>query len=151
MEDVKDAVEDLTDPTVAQGIILGISEPSSDQIDLSSLEGVEAGTVVTLFLAEASDPSALEDSPVEGATVTVQGDASVEARDEGAGLYLVEPGVLTYEVGASWQIDIDDAGTNEPASLSMVLPDAVDIDVPEEWDVGMDLELDFLSVCLEPI
>src|SRR5262245_22332243 len=84
---VGDTIGGLTNPLVVQGIVLGVDAPQGDTsgLDLSDTD-LKQGCALTVFLADASDPSQIEDAPVIGAGVdvsTAKGD--VAATDEGDG------------------------------------------------------------------
>ena len=141
--DAKETVEDLTNPTVGQAVILGVEEPNSEQIDLSNID-VEVGTGFTMFLANAAEVSDLENAPVEGAAVNVSGNNQVAAVDSGDGIYTVEPGQgLEYVVGSSLTMSVDVPGVEETGTISIELPDAVEMSVEELWEKDAAMSLDF--------
>ncbi len=143
IDEVSEAVEGLTNPTVVQALVLGVEEPESDLIDLDEIEDYEAGTAFTLFLADAADVSDLDNAPVEGAKVTLEANKKVDAIDDGEGVYLIEPDeALVYTVGEVWTVKVDSPGAETTSQAPVTLPAALDASVPEEWDANTAMSLD---------
>ncbi len=139
-EDVADAIGGLTNPLVAQGVILAV-EPAQDPDAAALLEGsaYAPGTGATVFLADAKSAADLANAPVTGGTVSVGG---VAATDAGDGSYLIEPSAgLTYTPGASWTVSIAVPET-DPAVADVVLPARATFTVPDLHVPGADLEID---------
>ncbi len=122
IEDAKDAIAGATDTTVMQGSVLGVQPPTDPNLaPLLAGTGFEPGTSATVFLADASSPDELEDSPLTGASVQVESAVLSEGEP---GLYTVAPDQgPAYEVGASWTISVDD-GVAHAASLVLPAPAA---------------------------
>lgn len=137
-----DTYEGLTNPLVAQGLVLGIAAPDSDQIDLSQTAYGE-GTAITVFLADAESADKLEEAPVEGADVSVRGDAfgDVAVGEAGGGTYVLEPGQVTYADGAVWTVVVDVAG--EVGRANVELPPPAAFTIPQEHTKGEPIDLDF--------
>lgn len=126
-----DAVEDLADPVVAQGIYLGLDVPESFQDDLAEAEGFQYAALCNVFLAYLSDPSELANAPVEGATITLRSPANgtLTFREVGGGKYTLDStDGLVYEVGDEPVIGFEQDG--EEARLKVSAPEAPEVDVP---------------------
>ncbi len=134
---VKDKVKGLTNPLVAQGMVLGVQSPEIDGLDLEG-SGFAAGTAVTVFLADAAGVSDLEDVPVTGAQVDVEGSALLDTE---TGAYVLGPGTgPAYSVGSVWEIFTDIDG--DLGSALVELPAEPVFSVPSTHAVGESLELD---------
>jgi hypothetical protein len=140
-----DAVGNLADPVVAQGMFLGLDVP--DGVDLSDADGLQYAALCNVFLAYVADPSELADAPVEGAKLTFKSPANgmLHFRDEGGGKYTLDStDGLVYEVGDTPIVTftIDDAD----ARLAVLAPEAPDVDLPStsvrEKPVDVDLRGD---------
>lgn len=133
--------EGLTNPLVAQGLVLGIAAPDSELIDLSQTDYGE-GTAVTVFLADAESADKLEEAPVEGADVSVRGDfGDVPADETGGGAYSIVPGELTYADGATWTVVADVQGEVGRANVDLPPPAAFQIE--QDHAKGEPIDLDF--------
>lgn len=144
LEKGQDIVEGLTNPLVVQGMVLGISPPDSEYVDLSQTDFQE-GTAATLFLADASTAQQIEEAPVEGATISLEGEVigSAALGELGAGAYMMNPSAgVTYEAGAQWTVQIT-GHDEEASSASLVLPAAVSVVIPAQHtaNTGMTLDL----------
>jgi hypothetical protein len=118
IEDAKDAVEGATDTTVVQASILGVQEPTDPNVaTLIAATSFAPGTTATVFLADASNPDEMEDSPITGASVSVE---AVSLTEGEPGLYTAAPDTgPPYDAGVSWSLSIDDGASH---SASLVLP-----------------------------
>ncbi|MFN7143299.1 MAG: hypothetical protein ACK4YP_05950 [Myxococcota bacterium] len=133
-----DAVEDLADPVVAQGIYLGLDVPESFQDDLAEAEGFEYAALCNVFLAYLSDPSELANAPVEGATIKLRSPANGtltfrEAEDTDGnvvpGKYTLDStDGLVYEAGDAPVISFEQDG--EEARLQVSAPEAPEVETP---------------------
>lgn len=142
-QDVQETVEDLTNPTVVQGVVLGVEEPEEGTVDLSQID-VDIGTGFTMFVASAAEVSDLENAPIEGATVSLKGNKKVVAQDDGDGVYTIEPpSELVYNVGASWTASVDSPEVKETGTISVTLPEATTMTVGEVWEPNKGMSLDF--------
>lgn len=139
VNEVKDKVQGATDPMVAQGLILGVEEPTDPELAaVLDAAGREPGTEATLFLAEEVTGGA--GGPWTGARASLESDVEVEFVEVEDGLYRIEAGAgPDYQVGASWSVEV--AGT-EPARVATTLPDAADVVVPQLHPAMADLVLD---------
>lgn len=144
VEDVKDAIEGMTNPLVFQGLVLGAEEPSNPDIADVLLEaGAEQGTVVNVFLADAASLDEVESAPVVSATVeVVTDDGVVQAPGDGNGLYSVEPGEdgATYADDGRWTVEVSIGEMF--STIAMDLPAAADVSVPELHDPLTPMDLD---------
>lgn len=140
-DDAKDAYEGLTNPLVAQGLLLGIEAPQSDLVDTSETD-LKPGTGLTVFLADAASADDMENAPVEGATVSLRGDkfGSMPADDQGGGTYTIEPTTdIEYVDRAEWTVAMN---VGEDASTAYVeLPPGADVNIPETMQPGAALPL----------
>src|SRR5688500_6101029 len=81
---VEDVVEALTDPLVAQGIVLGVEEPRARELQPLVENGlVNLGVTVTVFLANAADAADMAKAPVENASVVIETPDDATAADSG--------------------------------------------------------------------
>jgi hypothetical protein len=129
LEAAGDAVDDVTSPVVAQGVLLGLELP--DGVDLSDAEGFSSSSLCRLFLAYVSDPGELSEAPVEGASADFRSEATGELgfRDVGAGAYELDAGDgLAYAPESTAMVAIDVDG--DPGRMSVAMPDAADFELP---------------------
>lgn len=144
IEDVKNVVDGLTNPIVTQGIVLGVQEPDDPALaDIVSTTDLGKGTAVTVFLADAANAEEIESAPVSGAQVTVDGSDVVDATEQEAGVYSVDPGVLAYKVDDVWTVEVQVEGEKEVGLIPVLLPAAADLDPPSQIEPGTDVALDF--------
>lgn len=126
----------LTNPLVAQGLVIGVEAPSSDQVDLSGT-GFEEGTTATVFLADARSVDDLEQAPVGGANVTLGGVAFSEVT---AGSYALDPTAgFTYNAGGTGRLVMDLDG--DTASATVPMPAPIDVNVPSDHSANTALTL----------
>ncbi len=145
-DDLKDDIAGYTDTLVLEATFLGVAEPASDSIDLTGTD-FEAGATIQVFLADASDPSDMENSPVTGASVNLKSAAmgTVDLSDGGDGLYSasVQDGLI-YTAGEQLvlTVNLDDGQSTADA----VTPPPVDGDlIPEEHSPNTPLVVDCSS------
>lgn len=133
-EAIKDTYEGLTNPLIAEGMILGVEAPESDEIDLEST-GYSEGTGLTLFLADAESVTDIENAPVEGADVVLTGNTTVEATEIGGGGYAVTPSEdLVYEAGETWSVKATVG--REEGTAHVRLPPAPNATIAEQHTQG---------------
>ena len=142
IEDIKDKASGLVNPLVVEGLYLGVAEPESDEIDLSSTDFAN-GAVIQVFLADAASVTDIEDAPVEGATVRLRSDANGPQilNDEGSGRYAADAGDgLDYRAsdGISLVVDLTDG----EASLDLTAPPAADVDIDETHSANSAMVVD---------
>ncbi len=135
VKDVADAVNGLTNPLVAQGIVLSVQDPGDPTVQTAlSAAGTEIGTSATIFLADAASAADLANAPVLGATVVLDGTSAI---DNGDGSYLIAPSVgLTYAVGESWTTTIIPTPDAGESLATVTLPEAAVIEWPETIVTG---------------
>ncbi len=134
---VGDTWQGLTHPLVALGTVLSVESPPTPGVDLEDTPYAE-GTSLSLFLADASSIDEVDDAPVVGAEVFLDG---VEASDTEAGLYTIGPaGGLDYEEGATWSLDLHLGPDTATADVS--LPPTVVWSAPSSHAQGADLLVD---------
>ena len=144
IKETTETLEGLTNPLVAQGLILGVEEPESEDISLEDA-GYAPGTTVTVFLADATDAADMENAPIEGATVKVSGgSANATASEEQPGAYLIDPTEgLAYAASSLWTLSATIDGRDEASTATISLPAAAAVTVPETQDeTGQPLSLD---------
>ena len=148
IEDAKDAVDGATETTILQASILAVQDPQDPTLGpLLENSPFAPGTAGTAFLADASSPSEMENSPVEGATVDVEGDPMPEKE---AGFYAITPDAgPQYDVGALWTITIDRGDGEGPRTATVELPapaenvlDATGIGGSVNHTAGTELSID---------
>ncbi len=140
---IKDRVDGLLNPLMAQGMVVSVDEPEIEVVQLiMEAADYDAGTAVTVFLADAEDAVDAEEAPVQGASVWVDEIPAYEG-DEG-GMYTIEPNLgIPYEVGANWDVEIDRFrdGT-EISAISVELPPVAVVDLPDVHDLATPLIVD---------
>ena len=100
-EEVKDAIDDITNPLVVQGLILGVAEPEDDAIDLSDTDWAN-GALVKVFLADASEVDDMANAPITGATVQTAAIRAHAARsDSTIGNSIMSGGMGNTELSAN--------------------------------------------------
>ena len=119
-----DLFEGLTNPLVSQGLVLGTEAPPE-----AAEFGIDEGTVVSVFLADAADVADLENAPVAGADVDFAGIAAGELE---AGLYTIEPGAVSYGGTANLRVVVGQG----VATASVVMPGPASPSVPETHSGG---------------
>ena len=140
-------------PVTTTPAVLGIgqivgAETSANPTIQAAIDaaGVSTSTSASLFLADAlAATSELEETALPGATVTVQGDAEVNAADQGDGFYTVETG-LEYAPGEVWSFDIAHDLLADGGSMSQELPLPVDLAVSPTHTAGSAMTLDFTGL-----
>jgi len=123
-ENVKDTVEGLTDPLVVQSVVMGVEAEGVDESTLDELN-IDSGVAASVFLADAKSASDLENAPITGAIVNMN---NADVAETGNGSYNLEPGVLNYTVGATWNMEATVG--QEVADASFSLPQAPEVSVP---------------------
>lgn len=134
-DSTRDAIDGLTNPSIALGILIAVEEP--EEADLGST-GLEVGTAFSVFLGDASSAADIENAPINNATVTLEG---VQTDDPTEGVYLITPDRgLVYEDGATWQLEM--SLPSGPASATLTLPIAPDFDPVTEHTAGEGVTID---------
>ncbi|MFT6821452.1 MAG: hypothetical protein ACJATT_005282, partial [Myxococcota bacterium] len=134
-ENTQDAIDGLTNRSIALGLVIAVEEP--EEADLSS-SGLEAGTAFSLFLGDAGSAADIENAPINNATVTLQG---IQTDDPAEGVYLITPDRgLVYEDGATWQVAM--SLPSGAASATLQLPVAPDFDPVTEHTAGEGVSID---------
>ena len=133
INDVKEKIEGLTNPLVADGVILSFVPPESELIDFSNTP-YSAGTITTIGLADAKNAADLANAPISGAAVTVRGNVQIDAEETSPGIYTVELGSeLEYTANQTWGIDINPAEAEEIATVTLNLPAPIDLSSISEF------------------
>ena len=124
LADLADDVKGVTNPLIAEGIMLGVAPPESEDIDLSGTE-FSQNAAAGAMLADAKGVDDMADAPVAGAEVAMLSDVigRVDFGEDSAGTYSADSGDgLDYvegdEVVLSMTID------GEISKISSRLPPA---------------------------
>lgn len=129
----------ITNPTVMEGVALGVAPPTDSRIDLTDTE-FEKGAAAALAMANASDLSNLADAPVDGADVDMllPDLGSIPLHGNGDGNYSAdsEDGlVYTEGVDATMSAVVDGVAS----SIRVRLPPNPVLDIPETSAPGRPL------------
>jgi hypothetical protein len=124
-----DAVDEVTSPFVAQGVLLGLDLPEG--VDLSDAEGFGSTALCRLLIAYVADPGELDEAPVDGASAFFRSDAtgSLAFRASGDGAYELDADdglVYDPESTAALGFDVDGSA----GRMSVALPEAAELDMP---------------------
>lgn len=125
IDDGRDLIGDLTNPLVTQALVLGVTLPDdAPDVDLPPEYGEGAGA--TVFLADAASVADLENAPITGASITLDGTAVTEIGEGGYGL---QPGEKAYVQDGTWDLNVEIGG--DLATAAIDLPPAPQTDLPE--------------------
>lgn len=120
-DSTRDAIDDLTNPSIALGLLIAVEEPEDADLGATDLE---VGTSFSMFLGDAASAADIENAPINNATVTVEGVATADPEE---GVYVITPDRgLIYDDGATWLVDI--TLPSGPASATLQLPVAPQFD-----------------------
>ena len=140
---VADKLQGLVNPLVAEALVLGIEEPSTDELDPSAA-GLEPGVGATVFLADAKSVDDIENAPVAGASVTYSDSSGSFAMEEDdGGEYRVssvdEP---DFDYVADGDAEVSATIDGEQHAVIVHKPGAIELDVPLQHTAGQPLVLD---------
>lgn len=140
IEDLQDTLDGLTNPLVVQGLVLGVAEPDSEEIDLSKTD-FSNGTAVTVFAADAASVSEIENAPVTGAAVTIKiGEQAAVTVDEATGgAYKVAGEEVGYVASAMAELSVGIG--DSAAGAQVMLPPPANATIPEQHN-GSELVID---------
>ncbi len=149
VEDFKTTIGNLTNPVVVQGVILELSMPEDALLQAAVLDaGLQPGLTATLFVADASNASEL-DQAVAGASVTLQGVAAAEGDP---GVFSIWPtDGLVYRAGETWRVGITTPDGQSEGSLSVELPSPAPVLIPEEHPPGEPMQLDLTGLGFDSV
>ncbi|MFH1465344.1 MAG: hypothetical protein ABIO70_13235 [Pseudomonadota bacterium] len=142
IEEIQDVIDGLTNPLVAEALLLGVIPPESDLLDLEGTP-FEDGTALKVFLADASSIDDLEQSPLDGAVVTVKsaGNGTLELDAGGGGVYSLNGAQgLEYEAGQDFILTASLSDVDH--RVTVTAPHAPDLDLDEQHPVGEPLLID---------
>jgi len=142
LDKAKETIDDYTNPLVAEGIMLGVAAPESDQIDLSGTDYAD-GATFSMFLADAASVDDLESAVIGGAYVQFKASStgSLTASDEGAGLYLLTSADgLEYTPGEEFTVSASKGDVSGKVSMSEAQP--VDLTLDETHEPNQALTID---------
>lgn len=93
LQELADDVKGVTNPLIAEGIMLGVAPPESEDIDLSGTEFAQ-NAAAGVMLADAKGVDDMADAPVSGAEVAVLSDVlgRVDFGEDSAGAYSADSG-----------------------------------------------------------
>jgi len=134
-QDAKDTIDGITDPLVAQAVILGVDTSDVDP-ELLEAADFETGVAVSVFLADAKSVNDIDNAPIGGASVHVNEALVPEVGD---GAYLLESNEMQYTAGQSWTMHALIAG--DGSSGSVVLPPPINVTVPETHNANTPMNL----------
>lgn len=138
--EIGDTFEGLTNRLVGTGVLLSVAPAPNDDVDLSQTD-FDEGTSFTLFLADAAEVADLEEAPVDGAEVSLQG---VAATPLDAGVYAIAPGGgLSWQDDATWTARAEVGGG--VAEVDLHLPASAEYAPPSQHTTGADLQVDLSS------
>lgn len=132
----KDTFEGLTNPLVALGFVISVEPAPSEDVDLTDAP-VQQGTALTVMLADAAQVNDLDEVPVEDADVSLEGAAATEID---VGIYAIEPGPLTWDDGATWDLHVGIG--DDLATAAITLPPASTWAPPTSHAPSTDLVVD---------
>lgn len=136
IQDGQDLLSGLTNPLATQAIVLGVETPS-DAEDIEFPDEFSDGAGATVFLADAADVADIDNAPVSGANVTLEGESLSE---DASGTYLLEPDALSYEAETTWTTQIEIGGDTAEGRIS--LPAAASFEVPSGLPSGEGVTID---------
>jgi hypothetical protein len=140
---IADKIEGLTNPLVAEALVLGIEEPSTKELDPGAA-GLEPGVGATVFLADAKNVDDIEEAPVAGADVAytdTSGSFAME-EDDGGEYRVTSVDEQDFEYVPDGQADIRATIDGKEHAVIVQKPGAVELDVPLQHTAGEPLTLD---------
>ena len=140
---IQDKLEGLINPLVAEALVLGIEEPSTDELDPGAA-GLKPGVGATVFLADAKDVADIENAPVGGADVAYSDSSGSFAMEEDdLGEYRVSSvDQQGFEYVADGDAEIAATIDGEAHTVTVQKPGPVVLDVPLQHTAGQPLVLD---------
>lgn len=140
-DDLTEKLDEYTNPTVIQGLVLGVAEPEFD-FDLAGTD-FDKGAAAVVFLADAANADEIEEAPIAGASVSMLTETTgkLGMKDEGSGQYtLTGDDGLEYTVGEDMDLNVVNGDTTSGASITA--PAAADADIPATHSAGSSLTVD---------
>lgn len=147
LKGVEDAVSGLTDPLVAQAIVLGTEEPEIEALQpLMDLGVIKPGVTIQVYLANAASAADIEKAPLSSARVVLETPDDAYGVDSlGSGAYaLGVDAQIPYVEEQEWTVWAE-AGREEASWIDLVLPQAADLALPKHHDAGKALDLDLAN------
>jgi hypothetical protein len=138
-----DKIEGLTNPLVAEALVLGIEEPSTPELDPGAA-GLEPGVGATVFLADAKQVDDLEEAPITGADVVYSDSAGTFSMEEDDfGEYRVSSvDEQDFEYVADGDAEVRATVDGEDHAMTVRKPGPIDLAVPLQHPAGQPLVLD---------
>ncbi len=141
LDDLKDKVEGYTNPTVIEGLVLGVAEPDFD-FDLSKTD-FNKGAAGVVFLADAASADEIESAPIDGADVSILSETTgkLAMNEDGDGKYSItgDDG-FEYTVGEDLDLNVDVG--DQSSSASVTAPAAADVTIDEAHTAGEAITVD---------
>ncbi len=138
IDNAKDAVDGATETTVIQASILSVQEPQDENLQaLIQATAFSPGTTAAAFVADASSPTEMENSPVTGAAVDVEG-VALDEKEDGAYAFTPDRGPR-YAAGSSWVLTVD-RGDDEGERTAVVALPAPAADALNATGIGGSVE-----------
>jgi hypothetical protein len=141
VEELRDNIQNITNPLIAQGVILDLEMPDDPLLAAAvSDAGLQAGLTATVFVTEGLTVDDL-DQALNNAKVSIEG---VRATQGDAGVFSIWPlDGLNYQVGARWVLDVVRTDSASEGSMAITLPAAAPVVIPSEHVPGKPMVLDF--------
>ena len=140
-EDLKDAVDELTQPILMQAVFIGLEEPDAGAgFDLTDTE-LGNGSTVNAYVYDVNLSTG--SSPATGAAVSLVSESlgSVGLAEGGGGAYSADGGDgLDYRAGDQVEIVADYGGARH--RIAMRTPDPASLTIPEDHSAGMGINID---------
>jgi hypothetical protein len=133
----RDILSGLTNPLVAQALVLGVELPDEAE-DIPLPSEFTPGASATVFLADATSVTDLENAPVSDARVRFEDERLSET---GPGTYVLAAGTMPYAPGQTWDFraSMDDRNA---ATAEVGLAASADIDLPSDLSAGQAFSID---------
>ncbi len=142
VDNIKDTVDGVTNPTVIIGLDLGVEPPDTELINLDKTPFGE-GATAKVFLARADSLSSVEENLVSGAVVdlvSASNGGGFQLDDQGDGTYTGKGSDgLTYEAE---DVTINAEDSEGVHSLSVGAPQSPDASISSTHSAGQPMNID---------
>lgn len=144
IDDVQDAIDELTHPVLVEGVVTSIAVPEVREVAaILDQSDYAVGLEAEFWVGEAHLNSEVESVGVNDAEVTLCAEHALDLISYGDGGYGVDPEThLSYEPGAEWNLQVEVPGAEAVGRIPFVLPDSLDLAWPQIHALGEPLELD---------
>lgn len=147
---LNEKLSDYTNPTVVEGLMLGVAEPDFD-FDLSGT-GFDKSSSGVVFLADAASIDEIEEAPISGAAVSMLSDTNgkVAMSDKGDGSYLITSADgFDYAVGEA--LGLSATVGDAPTTATVNMPAAADASIESTHAQGADLNIDLSAQSFDSV